>query len=354
LKLLIGAGGTGGHIIPAVAIAVEMRERKWEVAFIGNKKSMEQTIAHKNGFAFKQISVQKLYRKLTLEHFKFPFLFVFSLIKCIAVIIKFEPDAVLCTGGFVSGPVALATLLTGRKLYLQDGNSFPGLTTRLFARFSNKVFIASDEAKRYLSGADCLLTGNPIQKYTKVDIDSLNLMELNLRKDTKKLFVIGGSQGSAVINSAVSGCVEKLLNQGIDIIWQTGENHIGKINTLFGNKEGIHCFGFTDKMHILYQVADIAISRAGALSIAELEEHRIPTVFIPLPTSAENHQYKNALSQQNKGAGIVLEQKNMNPDSLMNSINSILSEYDRFIGSLSAIPASNAATGVCDVLELET
>jgi UDP-N-acetylglucosamine--N-acetylmuramyl-(pentapeptide) pyrophosphoryl-undecaprenol N-acetylglucosamine transferase len=354
LKLLIGAGGTGGHIIPALAIALELRSRNWDVIFIGNKGSMEQSLISQNSFAFVPINVQKLYRKITLKHLRFPFLFLYSLIKSLAIIIRLQPDAVLCTGGFVSGPVILGSLIAGCKLFLQDGNSYPGLTVRLFARFSSKVFIASDEARKYLGGAECLLTGNPIMQYAKIDKNTLNLNEFNLRQNTRKLFVIGGSQGSEVINAALTECAEQLLEQDIDIIWQTGEKHIGNIKSLFGNRVGIHCFGFTDRMNLLYQLADIAIARAGALSIAELEEHRIPTVFIPLPSSAENHQYWNATAQQNKGAGLILEQKNLNSDSLLKAINMILTDFDHFRSIISAIPANNATTVICDVLELES
>jgi UDP-N-acetylglucosamine--N-acetylmuramyl-(pentapeptide) pyrophosphoryl-undecaprenol N-acetylglucosamine transferase len=353
LRLLIGAGGTGGHIIPALAIALELRTRKWDVAFIGNQNSMEQTIVGKHGFVFVSIKVQKIYRRLTIEHLKFPFLFGYSLLKSMEFIHKYKPDAVLCTGGFVSGPIALAAVLMGRNLFLQDGNSYPGLTTRLFARFSKLIFIASEDAKKHLKGTDYLLTGNPIMNYKIIDKNQINWTELNLRTDTKKLFVIGGSQGSEVINEAVSDCAEQLLADGIDLIWQTGKNHIDKITAKFKDKQGICCFGFTDRISDFYQMADIAMARAGALSIAELEEHEVPTVFIPLPTSAENHQYKNANVQGEKGVGIVLEQKNLNRDSLLGAIKQILSDFDFYKSRMATLTKNIATTKICETLEHE-
>jgi UDP-N-acetylglucosamine--N-acetylmuramyl-(pentapeptide) pyrophosphoryl-undecaprenol N-acetylglucosamine transferase len=351
VRFIFGAGGTGGHIIPALAIALELSEEKHDIAFIGNKNGMEEGIITRNGFTFLPIKVQKIYRKITFGHIRFPFLFIYSVLRSMLYIFKFKPDAILCTGGFVSGPVALAAILTGRMLFSQDGNSFPGLTTRIISKRAKAVFIASDAARKYLKNAHCILTGNPILKFQTIDKEGINYSALNLRKDTKKLFVIGGSQGSVIINKAISNCLETLLASGVDVIWQTGKSHYENIQAKYGNISGVHCFGFTDKMSEYYQMADLATSRAGALSIAELTEYRIPTVFIPLPTSAENHQLKNAIAQENLGTGLVLEQKNLNSDTLMNSIIKIISDYSQYFEHFSKLKANNAAAEICKILK---
>jgi len=353
LRLLIGAGGTGGHIIPAIALALEISGKEWNVVFVGNKTSMEEALVRKYGFRFLPINVQKLYRKMTLAHLKFPFLFIQSVFQSISYIVKYNPDAVLCTGGFVSGPVALSSIIMRKRLYFQDGNSFPGLTTRLLSRFTKHVFIASDKAREYLNKADCVLTGNPLLKFPKLDLKSVDWSKYNLKANSRKLFIIGGSQGSAVINKVVSECVDELLNLNIEIIWQTGKFQYQRISDKFKDISGIHCFDFTDKMSEYYQMADIAISRAGALSIAELQEYSIPAIFIPLPSAAGNHQYYNAVSQAEKGLGIVLEQSLLSSKALIDAINKLNLESKKIKDKFASLPGNNATQVIADTIDKE-
>lgn len=354
MRIIIGAGGTGGHIIPAIGIALELSQRHWDIAFIGNKHSMEEGIVHKYQFRFMKIHVQKIYRKLTFEHLKFPFLFFNSLLLCLMYINKFRPDAVLCTGGFVSGPVAIAAIILGVPLYIQDGNNYPGLTTRMLSRYAKKVFIASEFAKRYLKADSCVITGNPLLKYEKIDTRQIKWESYNLSPTSLKLFVIGGSQGSVIINKIVGKCLDELLKRNIEVIWQTGKTHKSTIVSKYGSIKGVHIFDFTDKMSQYYQMADIAISRAGALSIAELEEHRIPAIFIPLPTAAENHQYKNAVTQVEKGVGLIVEQKLLTVNNLMDSIAKILSNIQSYKENLKLLPENHASQTIADIIEQET
>ncbi len=353
MRLLVGAGGTGGHIIPAIAIALEMFARNWDIAFIGNSNSMEQDIVLKNNYRFYPIHVQKIYRKLTFEHLKFPFHFFKSVSDSILHIKKFKPDVVICTGGFVSGPVAVAAIILGKTLYFQDGNSYPGLTTRIMAKHAKHVFIASDAAKPYLKSASCIMTGNPLLKFTKIDKSNIDWNSFNLSANTKKLFIIGGSQGSAMINNTVASIIEELLKLQIEVIWQTGKSHKQSIVERFGNHKGVHIFDFTDKMSQYYQMSDMAISRAGALSIAELEEHRIPTIFIPLPIAAENHQYKNAIAQSEKGLGLVIEQKCLDSRVLLDSIVTLSNNLQVYKDRLKQLPENTATQEISNVIEQE-
>jgi UDP-N-acetylglucosamine--N-acetylmuramyl-(pentapeptide) pyrophosphoryl-undecaprenol N-acetylglucosamine transferase len=354
MKLVVGAGGTGGHVIPAIAIALELRSRKWDVQFIGNKNSIEETLSLRYGFAFLPINVQKIYRTFTFKHIQFPYFLTKSIFLALRYMQKYKPDAVLCTGGFVSGPVALASILLNRPLYFQDGNSYPGLTTRLLSGFTRHVFIASDEARTHLSKADCILTGNPILSKVKTEQSSLKWSDINLSPQSRKILIIGGSQGSYIINSTIESCIPDLKKAGLEIIWQTGKKHLEQIRKKLGNQTGIYCFDFTDNLHEFYQVADLAVSRAGALSIAELTEYRIPAVLIPLPTAAGNHQYKNARAYSALGAAVLLEQKNLNADSLVAAVNKILADYDRFCSILSELPQNKATSLISDIIERET
>jgi UDP-N-acetylglucosamine--N-acetylmuramyl-(pentapeptide) pyrophosphoryl-undecaprenol N-acetylglucosamine transferase len=349
MKLVFGAGGTGGHIIPAIALALEMRQRGHEVCFIGNRDGMESRLVTQQGFIFHPIQVQKIYRQLTMAHLKFPYLFIRSLFACLKYLRQEQPAAVLCTGGFVSGPVALAARILHIALYFQDGNSYPGLTTRLMAKHTRHIFIASESATKYLPAADCLMTGNPILAYDPIDRATVDWQAMNLSPDKLHLFVIGGSQGSAIINHNLQAIVSRLLAEGVQIIWQTGKQHKPTLEKQFRDTTGVHIFDFTDKMSFYYQIADLAISRAGALSIAELQEHRIPAIYVPLPTAAENHQYINALACTQKGASLLLEQKKLSPESLLNAVKALINSLEMQKPSTEE-QRNHATQAICDII----
>jgi len=354
LKLVIGAGGTGGHIIPALAIAMELKSHAWEIYFIGNRNSMEESLAGKHDLPFFSIYVQKLYRSITLQHMKFPYHFLRSLVKCINYIISIKPDAVLCTGGYVSGPVAFACIILRKKFYVQDGNSYPGLTTRMVSIFAKHVFTASNEAKKYLPKANCIMTGNPLLKYNKIDKTQVNWSGMNLEKDTKKLLILGGSQGSGQINKVIDKSINRFLTMGLEVIWQTGKNHYQAISDKYKDIKGIFSFDFTDKMSEFYQMADVAVSRAGALSIAELSEHCVPTIYIPLPTSAGEHQLKNALSQVDKNIGLMIEQEYLTSDTLLEKLNYLLKNLDIYENNVLKQPKNNATQIISEIIINET
>lgn len=354
MKLLIGAGGTGGHIIPALAIAKGMVVLSWEVEFIGNKDGMENTLIPAHGFPFHPIQVQKIYRKLTIAHLKFPAYFISSLLKCLSYIKKYKPEAVLCTGGFVSGPVALAAVMSKTRLYFQDGNSYPGLTTRLMARYSRCIFTATETASGYLYKGHCFKTGNPLMPYEKLNVESVDWAMLNLSPTSVKLFIIGGSQGSAVINNAIDHSIHELLRAGIELIWQTGKLHKEKFQDKYASTKGVHIFDFTDKMSFYYQITDLAVSRAGALSIAELEEHKIPAILIPLPSAAENHQLINAQTVAGQNKGIVLEQAQLSSAKLIETIVGLKTHLHFYQEQLERATPNQATAKICEIIIRDT
>jgi len=353
VNLVIGAGGSGGHIIPALAVAAELRNRGWQVAFIGNKASMEERLTREYSFPFYPISVQKLYRKFTLANLAFPFLLMQSILKCKQYYTYLKPQAVFCTGGFVAGPVAVAAARLHLPLYFQDGNSYPGLTTRSMAGKSKHVFIANTEARQYLLKADCLLTGNPLLAINKLDKQQIQWAEFSLRPQLPTVFITGGSQGSAILNAVVAQSLQDMLNQSLQVIWQTGKNEYIKYNSRYGYLPNVHIFDFTNQMHVFYSMADVAVSRAGALSIAELEAYKIPAVFVPLPTAAENHQFINAQSQVKKRVALLLEQQDLTKQTLLNSVQTVLASLPAYTSALLAIPENTATQQIADLIVSE-
>ncbi len=326
-RVVISAGGTGGHIQPAISIAREFVNRGWEVHYIGNKEGMEEGLVKSAGIPFYPINVQKLYRKLTFKHVRFPFMLLNSYKKCIKYLKDINPDIYLGCGGFVSGPAGLAAVKLNIPIYLQEQNSYPGITTRFLSKHAKIVFTAYEAAESYLKADDVRNVGNP----TNISEDNhqqLELTKYNLTKETKKLLVLGGSQGSVVMNNLIESCIDELLEQNIEVIWQTGKRNYLNLKDKFSNKQGTFIFAFTNKMNEMYNSADIVVARAGALTLSELQIKKIPSILIPLPSAAENHQYFNAKELADKGMARIIEQKHLTKSSFIKVIGDVVSRLE--------------------------
>ncbi len=309
LRVIVSGGGTGGHIIPALALAKELISLGNEVLYIGNKYSLEEKMCHENNIPFFSINVQKLYRSFTLKHIKFPFKLIVSFIDCIKQIRKYRPSAFIGTGGFVCGPAGIASLLLNIPVYIQEQNCYPGITTRFLGYFGERIFLASKDVYGLFNEKKTIISGNPIlteklKSEEKIDFNSYGLVE-----SSKKILIIGGSQGSLFLNNLILSHYDAILEIGYEIIWQTGSLHLKSVKAQLKDRKGIYCFDFSTEMHKIYNSVHLAIGRAGALTISELEMKAIPAILIPLPTAAGNHQYYNALEFQKRGLGLVLEQK---------------------------------------------
>ncbi len=378
-RFIVTAGGTGGHIFPAIAIARGLIEAGSTVLYVGNRDSIEEKIVsaivtdkqHGNKLTFTAINVQKLYRSITWKHLIFPFKLLGSIKKSISIIRDFQPDACIGTGGYVSAPVIIAAVLMGRPYFLQEQNSVPGLTTKLLSLKAQRIYCGYEEAKHHLSIRKTLISGNPV--IVEHAIES--------RKETPTksigLLVLGGSQGAQTINKAINDFLPHLYSRfnklTVNLVWQCGERNYAQIRKLIpetlstaaklsknkiqlltydnDNKPNIephhNCntltlLPFTNNMSGLYHYADIAISRAGAISLAELDINKIPAIIIPITKSAGNHQYLNAKSQLNSGKGILIKEADLNSRSLLNAVIKISENYEDYSRALSTSCHSEA------------
>lgn len=351
MKFIVSAGGTGGHIMPAISISEELIKRGHEVLYIGNKNSMEEEIVAKKEINFKAINVQKLYRSFTFKHILFPFKLFTSITKVKKIFKQYKPHAYIGCGGFVSGPSGLVAKSKKVPYFLQEQNSYPGLTTRALEAEARIVFTGQHDAKNYLKNSNIVYSGNPLNKQL---VDSKRIADLNdfaFDPAKKTIFLIGGSQGSQFLNQILSICLEQLLEK-YNIIWQLGTKNLEQFQQEHKDKKGLFMFGFTYDIDALYNVADIAICRAGAITIAELEAKKIPAIFIPLPSAAENHQYKNAMEQTSKNIALTLEQNNLDFKSLIVEIDKLSNEYDYYKNNFGECVHINAVdTIVNSILE---
>lgn len=343
MRIAFGGGGTGGHVVPALAIALQLRAMGHDAFFIGNSASIEERLSKAEGFAFFTIKVKKLYRAGILQNILFPYYLFNSIITSIRILKKQRPDAVFCTGGFVSGPVAIASLLLHIPLFGHESNSYPGLVTRALARFFTCIFISFDASRKYLSHAKISNHGIPILPKKS---GSFNLDTVGLDAGKSIILVSGGSQGSLAINKAVDMALEQIIGLGYQVIWQTGKHSFNQFSHKYDTLNGLYMFDFSPMLPVMLDHVRIAITRAGALTIAELEEKHIPAILIPLPTAAENHQFHNAVAQKEKGVAYLLEQNKLDSNALVNAIQHIDTNYELYQSAFKLLPPNNAASDI--------
>ena len=311
-RFLISGGGTGGHIFPAVAIANRIKKEipDAEILFIGANDKMEMKRVPEAGYNIVGLTIYGISRsfapKAILKNLKLPFVLLKSTCKARKVIRDFKPDIAIGVGGFASGSALKAAAQLGIPTLVQEQNSYPGVTNKILSKSVKKICVAYDGLERYFPAEKIVMTGNPVRD------EILNLQDksteayeyFNLSPEKKTLLVVGGSLGARTINQCMSAHIKDLQQLGWQVIWQTGETAYKNLapELLNLNDPNIKIVPFIKKMDFAYSVADLIVSRAGALAISELTLVGKPTILVPCPFAAEDHQTKNAMALVNKNA----------------------------------------------------
>jgi UDP-N-acetylglucosamine--N-acetylmuramyl-(pentapeptide) pyrophosphoryl-undecaprenol N-acetylglucosamine transferase len=308
----MAGGGTGGHIFPAIAIAEEIKklDSRADILFIGAKGRIEEKIVPSNNFKLVTIDISGFDRSNLKKNFGLPLKFILALRKCRQILRDFGPDVVIGTGGFVCGPVIYAANRAGIPTLIQEGNSYAGQTIKFLSKRSGKVVINFEETRNYLKRNDNIIKiPHPIRSSLRKTDKGEALEYFNLPADRKTVFIFGGSQGARGINNGTEKILRNLIENNLNIIWQTGKNDFDRLNNEFSDiKERVSILEFIDKIDLAYSAADLVICRAGITSIMELSFLRMASILIPLPASAENHQEMNARSLEKRKAAIVILQ----------------------------------------------
>lgn len=312
-RFIISGGGTGGHIYPAVAIANELKSRfpEAEFLFVGAKDKMEMQKVPQAGYAIKGLWISGIQRKLTLDNAMFPFKLLSSMWNSFRIIKSFKPDVVIGTGGFASGAVLKVASMLSIPTVIQEQNSYPGITNKLLAKKANKICVAYENLERFFPKDKMILTGNPVrQDLINEASKSEAIAYFKLDANKKTLLVLGGSLGARRINQLIEKELDFLLSQNIQIIWQCGKLYLNDYSK-YNEKENVQVVAFIDRMDLVYAVADVVISRSGASSVSELCIVGKPTIFIPSPNVAEDHQTKNAKAISDKNGAILIKESEL-------------------------------------------
>jgi UDP-N-acetylglucosamine--N-acetylmuramyl-(pentapeptide) pyrophosphoryl-undecaprenol N-acetylglucosamine transferase len=328
--LMIAGGGTGGHIYPAIAIAREFlaRDATRKVVFVGTERGLEKTIVPKAGFPLEFISVGGLKGKGGLDLIRNLFRLPLGFIQAWKVISKHRPNIVLGVGGYSSGPVLTAAGMRRIPTIIHEANAFPGLTNRVLARFTTAVAVAFAEALPRMKRNDGVITGNPIRKEFFEVRNAASSQPRNPR-----LLIFGGSQGSKILNEAMTGALLFLarLKDSLEIVHQTGPNNLAPVQQAYKQSAFAHArvVPYLDPMVDEIAAADLVVSRAGAMTVGELSAAGRAAILVPFAAATNNHQELNARVVERAGGAVVITEKELSPERLAGAITEILGDPEK-------------------------
>jgi len=319
MKYLISGGGTGGHIFPAVSIANALRELdpECEILFVGALGRMEMERVPQAGYQIIGLPVRGFDRSRPWRNVRVVIDLLRSMWQARQIIRDFRPDVGIGVGGYASGAAMKVAAKMGVPILLQEQNGFAGVTNKLLKEDAQKICVAYEGMERFFPKEKLILTGNPVRQNlttgTKKDAIKYFNQEfgVNFTANRKTLLIIGGSLGAGTINQSIIAHLEELAESGIQVIWQTGKNYFANCKAaLRRDMNNIICTAFISQMPMAYAMADLVISRAGASSISELCLLGKPSILVPSPNVAEDHQTHNAMALVRKDAAILVKDIN--------------------------------------------
>ncbi|MDW7691257.1 undecaprenyldiphospho-muramoylpentapeptide beta-N-acetylglucosaminyltransferase [Flammeovirgaceae bacterium SG7u.132] len=359
IKVIISGGGTGGHVYPAIAIANALKERnpKTEILFVGAEGKMEMEKVPLAGYEIIGLWISGLQRRLTWKNLLFPIKLISSSLKSRQIIRKFKPDVAVGVGGYASSTIVKAAQAAGLPTVLQEQNGYAGLTNKLLSKNAKKICVAYPGMETYFPKEKIVQTGNPVRQDI-VDLEKYReeaFKHFGLDPNTKTLLVLGGSLGARTINNSLKAGVELILAAGYQVIWQTGKFYIEEIRAVFDEKKlkGLYFNDFLNQMNLAYACADVVVSRAGALSISELCLTGKPSILVPSPNVAEDHQTKNAMALVNEGAAILVKDVEANKKLIGETIDLLKNEDKQAQLSIEIkkLARPNAAQDIAAIVE---
>ena len=325
--ILVMAGGTGGHVYPALAVARRLQASSQEIVWLGTHRGLESRVVPAAGIDIEWISVKGLRRKGALALLIAPFQIGWALMQSLGVIFRRRPAAVLGMGGFVSGPGGVAAWLTRRPLVIHEQNAAAGLTNRLLARLARVVLQAFPGS--FNSVADVETVGNPVREEIAAVPPPAD--RYNKRQGTRRLLVLGGSQGSLALNSVVPAALAELDPESRPLVrHQCGERTLDAAQAAYAKHDvDVELLPFIEDMAAVYAWADLVVCRAGALTVAELCAAGLPAIFVPYPSAVDDHQTANAGPLAHAGAATIIQESELTPERLAGVLRDWLLSRDR-------------------------
>jgi len=362
MKVVIGGGGTAGHVYPALAVARTLAERfDADITFVGTERGLEATLVPMEGFGFTAVEARPFVRRVSPAALRAPLSVLRSVKRCRALVQ--DADVVLGMGGYASGPVVLAAIRAKRAVVLHEQNAVPGLANRMFGRFAKAVALSFGEATRHFPRrARVVVTGNPVREaITRVPEERDALAkearrDLDLEEGRHTIVVFGGSQGALHIDRALVGVCALLRDRDdLQVVALTGRAHFDRIAGSLPSDGSllVRAFPFFERMELAYALADLVVSRAGATTVAEVTVCGVPSLLIPYPYATAGHQEANARAVQRAGAASVLLDDQLTAEVLADRILSLVDHQERLqsmAGRAAAFGRPDAAARVAELV----
>lgn len=330
MRILISAGGTGGHIYPALAIIEGFKkyDKDLEVLYIGTKNRMEKDIVPKNGIPYYGIEIYGLSKNI-FKDIKDVFLIFKAKKEIKKKILEFKPDVVLGIGGYVTYPVLSVAKSLHIKTFIHEQNAIPGKTNKMISKYADIIGISFKGSAKYFPNRNVLYTGNPTG-IRALNTPKITKSSLGLNDDKPLVVVVCGSLGSETVNNAMKGYLKTLENKDYQVVYITGKNLYEEFVKIKYPKN-VKVLPYLDNLTGLLKETDVLVARAGASTIAEVLSLKVPTIFIPSPYVANNHQYYNAVSLKNDNLALMLEEKDLSIPNITKNIEDLLYNKDKQI-----------------------
>jgi UDP-N-acetylglucosamine--N-acetylmuramyl-(pentapeptide) pyrophosphoryl-undecaprenol N-acetylglucosamine transferase len=316
-KIIVTGGGTGGHVVPLMVVVNELKKNNWDILYVGSGAEIEKETAKKENIKYRSILVGKWRRYFSFDNFKDPFKIMLGFFQALFIIISFRPAVIFAKGGYVTFPVVLAGWLTNVPIVIHESDVAMGVANQWEAKMAKKICVGFPiENYQNIPLDKIVYTGNPIRKEFT---ENYSLNDTNKKNDRnlQTILVTGGSQGSRFINQTIAALLKDLTKKYY-VIHVAGKNdYEWLIKNRWPNYE---LYNFTDKMPELMKKADLIITRAGMATLSEIAVLGKPSILIPLPTSANNHQLANAKIYEKNNAAVVASEKGLTPDNLKSII----------------------------------
>lgn len=358
-RVIISGGGTGGHIFPAIAIADEIKRRnpQVDILFVGANGKMEMEKVPESGYKIIGLNIAGFQRRLTFSNFLLPFKIIGSLLNAYQLIKKFNPQVVIGVGGYASGPTLQAANFLKIPTLIQEQNSFPGKTNKILSKKVKTICTAYDGLERFFPGDKIVLTGNPVRS-AMIDIEgkrkeAFDFYELDISKKT--ILIIGGSLGARTLNESAKEHIKTLQDSDVQLLWQCGKSYFQGLSAEFATTDlkGIKMVQFIARMDLAYALADVIISRAGAISVSELCLVKKPVILVPSPNVSEDHQTKNAMALVSKNAAVLVKDSEAREKLMPTAIQIINSseEQKKLIEEITKLGKPMATISIVDEIE---
>ena len=326
MRVVISAGGTGGHIYPALAIINKIKEiePKSEFLYIGTHNRMEKDVVPKHGIPFKSIEIYGFNRKNLLKNFKTIKCLLKARKECKKIIKDFNPDIAIGVGGYVTVPVIMAAHSLGIKTFIHEQNSVAGKANLTLSKFVDLIGVSFKSSMNEFPKEKTIFTGNPCSE-DALKKPAMDKSELKLSKDKKLVLFVMGSLGSYKVNEFLIDTMKLFKNKDYEVLYVTGNNYYKEISKI-KFPINVKVVPYIDSMTRIMKNTDLIVTRAGASTLSEIIALDLPSILIPSPYVPNNHQFKNALDLVNNNAAILVEEKNLQGDILVRKIDSIIND----------------------------